>query len=33
LQAVRANFRYEGSAAVCTTGSYDDHDDLIFAVQ
>lgn len=33
LQAVRANFRYEGSAAVCTTGKYDDHDDLIFAVQ
>jgi hypothetical protein len=32
LQAVRANFRYEGSATVCTTGSYDDHDDLIFAV-
>jgi kumamolisin len=33
LQAVRANFRYEQSAAVCTTGEYDDHDDLIFAVQ
>ncbi|MGA2351806.1 MAG: phospholipase D-like domain-containing protein [Terracidiphilus sp.] len=33
LQAVRANFRSGGSAAVCTTGSYDDHDDLIFAVQ
>ncbi len=32
LQAVRANFRSGGSAAVCTTGSYDDHDDLIFAV-
>lgn len=32
-QAVRANFRYNGSASVCTTGSYDDHDDLVFAVQ
>jgi Gametolysin peptidase M11 len=33
LQAVRANFRYAGAAAPCTTGGYDDHDDLIFAVQ
>jgi hypothetical protein len=32
LQAVRARFRYQGSASACTTGSYDDHDDLIFAV-
>ena len=32
LQAVRANFRYQGSASSCTTGSYNDHDDLIFAV-
>jgi subtilase family serine protease len=32
LQAVRAQFRYEGSASSCTTGSYNDHDDLIFAV-
>ncbi|HEY8208327.1 MAG TPA: Ig-like domain-containing protein [Myxococcaceae bacterium] len=32
LQAVRAQFRYSGSAAACSTGSYDDHDDLIFAV-
>jgi hypothetical protein len=32
LQAVRANFRYLGSASSCSTGSYDDHDDLIFAV-
>jgi hypothetical protein len=31
LQAVRANFRYQGSASSCSTGSYDDHDDLIFA--
>ena len=33
LQAVRANFRYLGSASSCNTGSYNDHDDLIFAVQ
>jgi hypothetical protein len=33
LEAVRANFRYLGSAAVCPSGSYNDHDDLIFAVQ
>ncbi len=32
LQAVRARFRYNGSAAACGTGSYDDHDDLIFTV-
>jgi len=32
LQAVRANFRYQGSASPCSTGSYDDHDDLVFAV-
>src|SRR6185369_12906026 len=28
LQAVRANFRYTGSAGSCTTGAYDDRDDL-----
>ncbi len=33
LQAIRANFRYGGSASSCTTGSYNDHDDLVFAVQ
>lgn len=33
LQAVRANFRYQGSASACNSGSYNDHDDLIFAVQ
>ncbi len=34
LQAVRAQFRYLGSASsACTTGPYNDHDDLIFAVQ
>jgi hypothetical protein len=32
LQAVRGRFRYLGSAAPCGTGSYDDHDDLVFAV-
>jgi hypothetical protein len=32
VQAVRARFRYQGSAAACGTGSYDDHDDLVFAV-
>jgi hypothetical protein len=32
LQAVRARFRYGGTAAPCGTGSYDDHDDLVFAV-
>ena len=33
LQAVRAQFRYLGSASACTVGAYNDHDDLIFAVQ
>ena len=33
LQAVRAQFRYQGNASSCTTGSYNDHDDLIFTVQ
>jgi hypothetical protein len=32
-QAVRARFRYQGSASACTVGSFDDHDDLVFAVQ
>lgn len=32
LQAVRVNFRYQGSASECSTGSYDDTDDLVFAV-
>ncbi|HWW14702.1 MAG TPA: hypothetical protein VN310_08585 [Candidatus Dormibacteraeota bacterium] len=32
LQAVRAQFRYLGSASSCTSGAYNDHDDLIFAV-
>jgi bacterial leucyl aminopeptidase len=33
LQAVRASFRYQGTASSCSTGAYDDHDDLIFAAQ
>jgi hypothetical protein len=32
-QAVRAQFRYFGSATPCSQGPYNDHDDLIFAVQ
>lgn len=32
LQAVRAHFRYQGSAAPCSTGAYDESDDLAFAV-
>ncbi len=32
LQAVRASFRYQGSQAPCSNGSYDDADDLVFAV-
>lgn len=31
LQAIRGSFRYGGSAATCTAGGYDDHDDLVFA--
>jgi hypothetical protein len=32
LQAVRAQFRYQGSASPCTAGAYNDRDDLVFAV-
>ena len=32
LQAIRANFRYQGSASPCSGGNYDDADDLVFAV-
>jgi leucyl aminopeptidase len=32
-QAVRVNFRYNGTASPCSTGSYDDHDDLVFVTQ
>jgi aqualysin 1 len=31
LQAVRGNYRYLGSQGSCTTGTYDDRDDLVFA--
>jgi len=30
-QAIRGNFRYLGSASSCSVGSYNDHDDLVFA--
>jgi leucyl aminopeptidase len=33
LQAVRAQFRYRGSASACTAGGFNDRDDLVFAVQ
>ncbi len=35
LQAIRARFRFQGADAPtgCGTGNYNDHDDLIFAVQ
>ncbi len=33
LQAVRANFRYEGSPSPCSGGNWDDADDLVFAVE
>ncbi|MET0404559.1 MAG: M20/M25/M40 family metallo-hydrolase [Cystobacter sp.] len=33
VQAIRANFRYQGSASSCSSGGYDDHDDLVFTVQ
>ena len=32
LQAVRAAFRYQGTASSCGTGAYNDRDDLVFAV-
>ncbi|MGH8041769.1 MAG: pre-peptidase C-terminal domain-containing protein [Rudaea sp.] len=32
LQAVRAHLRYNGTASACSTGSYDESDDLVFAV-
>ena len=33
VQAVRVNFRYQGTQVVCPTGEYDDTDDLVFAVE
>jgi hypothetical protein len=32
LQAVRAQFRYQGFPSTCTVGAYNDRDDLVFAV-
>jgi PKD repeat protein len=32
LQAVRGSFRYNGAVGSCSTGSYDDRDDLVFPV-
>ncbi|WP_224365429.1 S8 family serine peptidase [Hyalangium versicolor] len=32
VQAVRAAFRYNGAVGSCSTGSYDDRDDVAFAV-
>jgi leucyl aminopeptidase len=31
LQAIRGVFRYGGTAATCVPGSFNDHDDLVFA--
>jgi subtilisin family serine protease len=32
-QAVRANFRYMGAPSFCSTGNFDDHDDLIYTAR
>jgi leucyl aminopeptidase len=32
LQAVRAQFRFVGTASTCTVGAYNDRDDLVFTV-
>ncbi|HEY7409347.1 MAG TPA: hypothetical protein VII13_01315 [Vicinamibacteria bacterium] len=32
LQAVRVQFRYQSTSAACAAGSYNDRDDLVFAV-
>jgi hypothetical protein len=32
-QSIRVNFRYGGSQSTCSSGAYDDHDDLIFTVK
>jgi aqualysin 1 len=32
LQAVRGNFRFSGTPSPCTSGSFNDRDDLVFAV-
>lgn len=31
-QAIRAQFRYSGTAGTCSSGSFDDRDDLVFTV-
>lgn len=33
LQAIHAQWRYGGSATSCTSGPYNDRDDLAFAVR
>src|SRR4029079_1877122 len=32
LQAVRAQFRYQSTNAACSAGTFNDRDDLVFAV-
>ena len=32
LPAIRGSWRFGGTAATCSTGSFDDHDDLVFAL-
>ena len=32
-QSIRVNFRYNGAQSTCSSGSYDDHDDIIFTVK
>jgi hypothetical protein len=31
-QALRGNFRHQGSPSTCSAGAFDDHDDLVFSV-
>ena len=33
MQAIRANFRYNGAQSTCSGGTYDDADDLVFTVE
>jgi hypothetical protein len=33
VQAIRGTFRFSANPGACTTGGYDDHDDLAFAVE
>jgi hypothetical protein len=32
IQAIRGQFRYGSASGPCTSGSFNDHDDLVFAV-